>query len=131
MAAKITLITPPDIYQNDLESILFCDLTEEEQEGVISWLKEVNNLEINIYYYQGEPNVSWLLHALSCTHYRYINVNNMSGITNHLVGYLLSKSNVFYSCDDVNIIQVYNHINHNKVRDATDFLEKVFNNGKI
>ena len=130
MAAKITLITPPDIYQNNLESILFCDLTEEEQDKVVSWLKDIDDLEVNIYYYQGEANVPWLLHALACTNYKYINLNNMSNVSNHLSSYILSKSNVFYNSTDTNSLLIYSHINLNKVNDVIDFLEKVFNNGK-
>jgi len=125
MPANITLVTPPDIYQNDQESILFFDLTEKEQDDVIHWLKNID-LSINIYFYQGEPNVAWVLHSLSSANFKYCNLNNMSAVTSYLAGYILSKSNVFYSTNDVNVAELYSHINLNRVTDAVDFLERIF-----
>lgn len=125
MSAKITLITPPDIYQNNQDSILLIDLSEKEQDDVSKWLGD-NPLSINIYFFQGEPNVPWFLHALSCTTYKYINLNNMSAVSSHLAGYTLSKSGVFYSTDDVNVSELFSHINMNRVDDAVMFLERVF-----
>jgi len=129
MPAKITLITPPDIYQNDQESILFFDLTEKEQKDVVEWLQSVDH-SINIYFYSGEPNITWILHALSCSDYRYVNVNNMSAVTSYLVSYILSKQNVFYSVDDLNVAEIFSHINLNKVSDAIEFLKKVYSDNK-
>jgi hypothetical protein len=126
MAAKITLITPPDIFQNDVESVLFFDITEKEQDAVTQWLSTVDDLTINIYFYQGEPNVPWFLHALSCSNYKYVNLNNMSAVTGYLAGYILSKQGVFYSTSDVNVAELFSHINHNRVNDAVDFLKRVF-----
>lgn len=125
MPAKITLITPPDIFQNDQESILFFDIDEEEQEKVIQWLTK-NDLTINIYFYQGEPNVPWVLHSLACATYKYVNTDNMSAVTSHLVSYVLAKNNVFYRTKDQNISELYSYINTNRVKDAVDFLERIF-----
>jgi len=125
MTTKLTLITPPDIFQNDQDSILLIDLTEKEQDHVSSWLG-TNPLSLNIYYYQGEPNVPWFLHALSCSTYKYINLNNMSAVSSHLAGYTLSKVGVFYSTDDTNVAELFSYINMHRVDDAVDFLERVF-----
>lgn len=125
MATKITLITPPDIYQNDQDSILLIDLSEEEQDRVSTWLGN-NLLPLNIYYFQGEPNVPWFLHALSCSTYKYINLNNMSAVSSYLSGYTLSKVGVFYSTDDANVAELFSYINMNRVEDAVAFLERVF-----
>lgn len=125
MAAKITLITPPDIFQNDQESILFFDLNETEQDGVIAWLKN-SEISINIYFYQGEPNIPWFLHALACSTYKYVNVDTVSAVTSHLLSYVLSKQNSFYSSKDSNIKELYSFINTNRVESAVDFLEKIY-----
>lgn len=125
MSAKITLITPPDIFQNDQESVLFFDIDEEEQEKVIQWLTK-NDLTINIYFYQGETNVPWFLHSLACSTYKYVNVDNMSAVTSHLVSYVIAKSNVFYRTKDQSISDLYSHINTNRVKDAVEFLERIF-----
>lgn len=125
MSAKITLITPPDIYQNDQDSILLIDLSEEEQDTVSKWLAN-NPTAINIYFYQGETNIPWLLHALSCSNYKYINLNNMSAVSSYLAGYMLSKAGVFYSTSDTNVAELFSYINMNRVDDAVAFLERVF-----
>lgn len=125
MPAKITLITPPDIFQNDTLSVLFFDLTDTEQDEVSAWLAKTD-IQLNIYFYQGETNVPWVLHALSCADYKYINVNNWSVISSYLAGYILSKNNVYYSTTDTNIAELYSYINNNRVKSAVDFLEQVF-----
>lgn len=125
MATKLTLITPPDIYQNNQDSVLLIDLTEKEQDEVSNWLGQ-NPLSINIYFYQGEPNVPWFLHALSCATYKYINLNNMTAVSSYLAGYTLSKAGVYYSTDDKNVSQLFSHINMNLVSNAVEFLERTF-----
>lgn len=129
MAAKITLITPPDIYQNNQTSILFFDLNNDEQDQVIDYLKNIED-SLNVYFYSGENDVTWLLHALSCSDYKYVNLNNMSAITSYLTGYILSKPGVYYSTNDVNISMLYNYINVNHVDNAVIFLERVLSGKK-
>jgi len=129
MPAKITLITPPNIFQNDCLSVLFFDLTDAEQDEVSAWLVK-EDINLNIYFYQGETNVPWVLHALSCADYKYINVNNWSAITSYLAGYILSKNNVFYSAEDISVADLYSYINNNRVKTAVDFLEQVFGGKK-
>jgi hypothetical protein len=129
MPAKITLITPPNIFQNDCLSVLFFDLTDTEQDEVSAWLVK-EDINLNIYFYQGETNVPWVLHALSCADYKYINVNNWSAITSYLAGYILSKNNVFYSAEDISVADLYSYINNNRVKTAVDFLEQVFGGKK-
>lgn len=123
MAKKITLITPPDIYQNSQDSILLIDLTEKEQDEVSNWLGQ-NPLSINIYFYQGETNIPWLMHALSCATYKYINLNNMSAVSSYLSGYIVSKSGVYYNTTDDNVAILYSHINMNRIDNAVEFLER-------
>jgi len=130
MSAKITLITPPDIFQNDQLSILFLDLSEDEQDAVTHWLANSQDIGINIYYYQGETNIPWFLHAISCTNFKYVSLNNMSAVTSYMVGYVLSKSNVYYRTDDVNIAELFSHINNNRVHSVTDFLERILRGKK-
>jgi hypothetical protein len=108
---------------------LFLDLTDVEQDEVSAWLVK-EDINLNIYFYQGETNVPWVLHALSCADYKYINVNNWSAITSYLAGYILSKNNVFYSAEDISVADLYSYINNNRVKTAVDFLEQVFGGKK-
>jgi predicted ATP-grasp superfamily ATP-dependent carboligase len=68
----------------------------------------------------------WLMHALSCATYKYINVNNMTAVSSYLVGYIVSKAGVYYSTDDDNVAILYSHINMNRVDNAVAFLERSF-----
>ena len=127
MTIKITLITPPDIFQNNQDSILFMGLTDIEQDHVSEWLASTDRVgNINIYFYSGEPNVDWLMHALAASTFRYIRLNNTSAITERLAGYILSKPNVYYSTDDNGLAELYSFVNVNRVNNAVDFLERVF-----
>ena len=125
MPAKVTLVTPPDIFQNNQNSIMLIDPDEQDQSEVADWLKE-QDFEINIYYYQGEQNVPWFLHSLACSKYKYINLDNMSAITSYLAGYILSKNNVYYRTADENIAALYSYINNTRAKTVTEFLERIY-----
>ncbi len=130
MTPKITLITPPDFFQNDSQSVIFIDLIEEEQDAVTKWLLSAGNINLNIYYYQGELDLPWLLHSYTASDYRYINVANISPAAGILCSYLLSKPNSYYSAHDELVTTALGHINHNRVKDAVDFLERIID-GKV
>lgn len=127
MQGKITLITPPDFYENSNFSILLMHLTEEEQDKISKWLANSNISDnVNIYLYSGEPNVTWFLYALSRCEYKYINIDCVSFITQSLGGYILGKTNTYYKTDNDNLAAVYNHINSGRVDDVIKFFESIF-----
>ena len=126
MSGKITLITPPDFYENSNTSVLFAHISDQEQEIISRWLAEsdfVNNM--NFYVYSGEVNVSWFLYALNRCEYKYINIDHVNYITQDLGGYILGKSGVYYRTDDVNLGAVLSHINNNRVESVEIFLESI------
>lgn len=126
MKGKITLITPPDIFENSNTSILLSHLTEEEQDAVSVWLSEHDIEEdLNLYAYSNEPNDVWFLYALNRCEYKYINIDGVNLITQALSGYMLSRGNVYYRTDNENLATVYSHINHNRVTDVKEFLESI------
>lgn len=126
MKSKITLITPPDIFENANTSIMLINITEEEQDAVGKWLHN-NDLpkDINIYAYTNEPNVVWFLYALNRCEYKYINIDCVNLITQALSGYVVSRSGVYYKSSNDNLAAVYSHINSNRVSNVEDFLESV------
>jgi hypothetical protein len=127
MPGKITLITPPDIFENTNPSILFMHLTEEEQDAVTKWLSEhVLKDDVNFYVYSDENNLGWIFYALSRCEYKYINTDCYNSITQALGGYILGKNNAYYKTSDANIAAIYSHINHNKVDNVIKFLETIF-----
>ena len=126
MKSKITLITPPDIFENANKSILLCHMTDEEQDISSRWLINADlPYELNLYAYTNETNPVWFLYALNRCEYKYININNVNTLTQALAGYVLSRNNVFYKTDDTNIAAIYSHINSNRVDSIDVFLEIV------
>jgi len=126
MSGKITLITPPDFYENSNTSVLFAHISDQEQEIISRWLAEsdfVNNM--NFYVYSGEVNVSWFLYALNRCEYKYINIDCVNYITQALSGYALGKSDTYYKTTDTNLSAVYSHINGNRVNRVEEFLESI------
>ena len=126
MSLAITLITPPDIFENDNPSLFLINLTEKEQDEATTWLSKcAKEIELNIYFIQREMNPVWFFHAFSNSLYKYINIDNTSPLTESLAGYILGKSNSFYFTEDKNKQAIYSHINLNKVSSVEDFLERV------
>jgi hypothetical protein len=131
MENKLTLITPPDFYENDNQSILFLSISETEQEAVSVWLKD-NTIpeDLNLYTYQGENNIEWLLYALARSDTKYINLDGEDAITNVMASYIISRPNVFWHTENTDLKLVLEHISNGYVNSVEDFLQNLFKNDK-
>ena len=126
MQGKITLITPPDIWENENLSILLIDLNENDQVSCSEFLKTCEFKEnLNIYFYSGEENTIWFLYALARADYIFCNIDNSSFISRLLLGYILAKNNVYYQTENNNISAVLSHINQNRTTKIELFLEEI------
>lgn len=126
MANKITLITPPDIYENDNISVLFFNISSADQEAASKYLaNQTLKQPYNFYVYSGETNMPWLLHSVAACHYRFIDLDNLNKIGEAICGYVLGKPNFYYKTEDANLAAIYSHINTNRVSTIENFLEKV------
>jgi hypothetical protein len=126
MDGKITLITPPDIFENSNLSILFFHISEEEQDFISKWLSNSDlKINLNFYVYTDETNLPWIFYAFGQSEYKYINFDNSNTITQALGSYLLSKNNVYYKTKDENLAAIFSHINSNKIHKIESFLERV------
>ena len=126
MTGRITLITPPDIYENSNTSVLFAHISDRDQELVSKWLAE-HELEndLNFYIYNGESEVPWFFWAVGCCQYKYIDLDGVNDISKLLSGYVLSKPGFFYKTEDENIAAVMSHINNNRISSIEKFLERL------
>jgi hypothetical protein len=128
MEGKITLITPPDIFENESYSILFIHLSDQDQITVSEWLAKSSIGEnINVYFYDQEIEVTWLFHAIARCDYTFIDIDNATETTKALSGYILGKKSTFYKTVDENKSAVYHYINQNRITNIESFLEKAFN----
>jgi hypothetical protein len=126
MDGKITLITPPDFYENNNVSILFFHLSDEEQENISRWLNESKiQYDINLYVYTNENSLPWIFYAFGRCDYKYINFDQMNSVTQALGGYLLSRNDVYYKTKNENLSAIYSHINNNRIDRVETFLESV------
>ena len=128
MEGKITLITPPDVFENESLSILFIHLSEEDQIAVSSWLSTAEIKEnINIYFYSGETDLTWFFHAMAISEYKYIDLDGLNKVSTILNGYILGKKNTYYKTSDESVSAICHYINQNRITDIKSFLEKAFN----
>ena len=128
MEGKITLITPPDVFENESYSILFIHLSEKDQETVSHWLSTANIKEnINIYFYSGETDLTWFFHAMAISEYKYIDLDELNNVSSILNGYILCKKNTYYKTKDENVSAICHYINQNRITNIETFLEKAFN----
>lgn len=126
MDGKITLITPPDFFENGNKSILFFHLSDQEQDDISKWLNQSPIKEdLNLYVYTNENNLPWIFYAFGRCEHKYINFDQMNSVTQTLGGYLVSRNNVYYSTSDENMAAIYSHINNNRVDRIEAFLERV------
>jgi hypothetical protein len=128
MPNRVTLITPPDTFENSNKSMLVIDLSDKEQNNLSQWLGECQEeFDINIYFYQGEPDIPWLLHAIARADYVYLNLDNYSDIGHLLASYICSKPNVWFTTSDKNLLSLFAHINQRYINSVDEFLRKVIN----
>ncbi len=126
MKNKVTLITPPDFFENNNTSILLINLNETEQEKITNWLSiSQSEIPLNIYFYSGENETKWLLYALSQSAKAFINLDNHSELSALMSGYILSKSHVYYQTHNASVGEIFQYINSNRLPDIDFFLEHV------
>ncbi len=128
MSNKITLITPPDIYENANFSLLFIGLKEPDQETTSKWLGEKESFPLsNFYFYQGENNMTWLLYSLNRSDFTFVDLDTEEPIINVMSSYILSRPNVYYTTKNENLKALMSYINNKFVDSVEKFLEKVYN----
>jgi hypothetical protein len=127
MKNKVTLITPPDFFENGNFSLMLIGINDIDQEKVTKWLSSIDLDEhINIYFYMGEPNIPWLLYAVSRSDLVFIDLDFDNNIIKNLSSYMASKSHVYLQTHNSELGQMFEHISGNRVPDIDYFLEHVF-----
>jgi hypothetical protein len=125
MSNTITLITPPDFFENECYSILFVHLNDEDQTKVSKWLADADLTEhVNIYFYDHEIDLAWFFYALARCEYKYIDLDSLNYATTALSGYIVGKKNTYYKINDESKSAVYHFINQNRITNIESFLER-------
>lgn len=127
MKNKITLITPPDYFENNSPSILLVDLDLNCQEQITEYLTNSDiDIDTNIYFYMGESDPKWLLYALGKCKIVFVSLDNLSPSVEELKSYILSKPSVYFTTQNAELAETLSIINQNRVPDFAFFLEHVF-----
>ena len=128
MESKITVVTPPDIYENNNLSVFFIGMSDNAQLESSIWLKE-NPVypPCNFYVYQNDNNVPWLLYAKHRCSYTLIDLDIQDPIVSNMASYLIGFSDVFYMTTNKNMKELFSHISNNYVPSTKEFLERIFN----
>lgn len=127
MQGKITLITPPDIFENESRSVLFIHLNDADQESVSQWFAKSDIDEnLNLYVYDHEIDLPWLFHALGRCDTVFINLDGLNDVSKYLCGYLLGKKKVYYKTANESTAAIFHYINQNRITKIENFLERVF-----
>jgi len=123
MKAKITLITPPDFFENSSYSILLINPSDNDQEKITKFLSTLESEEnINIYFYLGEEAVEWLLYAVSKSKLIFFDLDNQTPISDSLKSYIVSHSTVYFQTRNKSLQDIYKFISNNQVPDVDYFL---------
>jgi hypothetical protein len=128
MSGKITLITPPDIYENDDIGVLFIHLSDRDQDQVSNWLSKVDlHNDINFYVYNGENDIPWLLWAMGYCKFKFVDLDHVNNITQSLSGYILGRHGCYYKTQEETLASIYSYISNRRVLTIEKFLENIFN----
>ena len=123
---KITLVTPPDFYENQNFSILMIGLSDSEQDKTSVWLGQSNiTQDINLYYYQGEDSIEWLLYAIARADATYINADTDQLLPTQFLSYFISRPSVFYNTYDENKNKLFSCLSNRYVNTIEDFLKGI------
>lgn len=118
----ISLITPPDILNNDAYSILIvCPSADKKQ--MINDILSTSNMYLNLYLYESSfDDISWLVGLIKQVDVAFIDVDNCDSSVRTFLSHFIAQPNTFYLTNDN--VTPYNLISKNRVYDFL-LLEKI------
>ena len=119
MYNKLLIITSPDYYHGNTFKTLLINPTADEKNHVQEWLKG-NDIEMSLYVYNNDNDITWLLNVASTSDSIYFNVDNTTDISYNYISYLISNIKVTYKSKDFN----YSIINQNRTYDINDYIQR-------
>lgn len=98
---------------------LLINPTADEKNLVQEWLKE-NELEMSLYVYNNDDDITWLLNIASTADSIYINVDNTTDISYNYISYLIANQKVTYYSQNTD----YSLINQNRTYDINEYIQR-------
>lgn len=123
MANKITIVTPPDIILNRVQTILLITPGSDIKQYLEHFLGSIK-ANINIYLYdENQRDHKWLLTTAVRADVVILDCDNVSEDLNHFLSYIISMPNTYYRIKDPKVD--YMLINPNRFHDFPDLTKKI------
>lgn len=111
----ITLITPPDVLNNDAYSMLIVCPSEEYKILINNILSE-SNMHLNLYWYESRfDSIDWIINLLKKMDVVFVDIDNSDSEVRMFLSHIIAQPNTFYLTRDNNT--PYNLISKNRVYD--------------
>ena len=126
--SDITIITPPDILNNDVLGVLLI-FPSTILKNDINRVVRKYNIPINIFLYETqEPDLKWMLTHSKKVDYTILDIDNCDLNTRTFVSHLVAQPNTFYLTKDS--VTPYNIISKNKFYDLSWLENVLINNNR-
>lgn len=112
---EISLITPPDILNNDAYSILVVCPSGDKKQMLNDILSE-SKIHLNLYLYESMfDDVAWIINLIKKVDIVFIDVDNCDNNVRTFLSHFIAQPNTFYLTNDGTT--PYNLISKNRVYD--------------
>ena len=98
---------------------LLINPTADEKNLVQEWFKD-NDVDMTLYVYNNDNDISWLLNVASTSDSIYFNVDNTSDISYNYISYLIANPKVTYKSQQLE----YSLINQNRTYDINEYIQR-------
>jgi hypothetical protein len=116
---KILIITSPDYFHGNMMKALLINPIADEKNLVQDWFKD-NDIEMTLYVYNNDDDITWLLNIVSTSDSIYFNVDNTTDISYNYISYLISNPKVTYKSQNLD----YSLINQNRTYDINEYIQR-------
>ncbi len=120
--SKINLITPPDILHNKNKSILCISLDPQQKQELQDLLAESNDNQ-NIYVYEGNQELDWLMNLHKICDTVLVNLDNLDTEIRTIMSYLISFDNTYWLTKGEHML--YNKISSNRIYNIEQIKERI------
>lgn len=123
MANKITLVTPPDMILNRVQTILLITPAEDIKHSLEHFLSTLK-ANINVYVYdENQRDHKWLLTVAVRANAVIVDCDRIPEDLSHFLSYIISMPNTYYRVSNPKVD--YLLINPNKFHDFPDLKTKI------
>ena len=98
---------------------LLINPTADEKNHVQDWFKD-NDIEMTLYVYNNDNDITWLLNIASTTDTIYFNVDNTTDISYNYISYILANPNATYRSEKLD----YSVINQNRTYEINEYIQR-------